>query len=270
MNENHQCHLLSTFQHVDNLLPEAEHILISASSPSPFQEHTQDSTPVQRKVTHDYILQVRETMRRVLEELEIPTKRPVSGAIWAARSRVLFAVIAIADIRPKPMRGYGELSESDEAMMSQIVAELNAALSRLGTYLAQGSDADLQSRLQRLEQTKDEVKLLRELERIITAHGLIEFRATLGLLLDRLETNAFEIGVFGRVSSGKSSLLNHLLGGQFLPVIENANNLPQPLDSDQRTAEVVEALRNADALLSSTNLVRHHPFFKSQDQRNRD
>lgn len=218
MNENHQRHLLSTFQYVDNLLSEAEHILISAGSPSPFQEYSPDSTPVQRKVAHDYIVRVRETMRRALDELKIPLKPPICGAIWAARSHASFASISIAEIEPEPMRGYGKISSEDEQVLNKIVAELNSVLNRLNAYLAQGADADLQARLQRLEQTKDEVKLLRELERIITAHGLVEFRATLSLLLDRLETNDFEIGVFGRVSSGKSSLLNHLLGGEFLPV----------------------------------------------------
>lgn len=218
MNENHQRHLLSTFQYVDNLLCEAERILISSGSPSPFQEYSPDSTPVQRKVTHDYILRVRETMRRILEELKIPLKPPISGAIWAARSHSSFASISIAEIEPGPMKGYGEISSEDEQMLNKIVAELNSVLNRLNAYLAQGTDADLQTRLQRLEQTKDEMKLLCELERIITVHGLIEFRATLALLLDRLEINAFEIGVFGRVSSGKSSLLNYMLGGDFLPV----------------------------------------------------
>jgi GTP-binding protein EngB required for normal cell division len=91
-------------------------------------------------------------------------------------------------------------------------------VARLQNYLAGGAGGDLQARLQRLEQTTDEVRLLRELERISTAHGLVEFRAAITALLDRLETTTFEIGVFGRVSSGKSSLLNHLLGGDYLPV----------------------------------------------------
>jgi len=50
LNENHQRHLLSTFQYVDNLLSEAERILASAGAASPFQEYSQDTTPIQRKV----------------------------------------------------------------------------------------------------------------------------------------------------------------------------------------------------------------------------
>lgn len=38
------------------------------------------------------------------------------------------------------------------------------------------------------------------------------------MLLDRLESAAFEVGVFGRVSSGKSSLLNYILQTDMLPV----------------------------------------------------
>jgi GTP-binding protein EngB required for normal cell division len=256
MNENHQRHLLSTFQHVDNLLSEAEHILISAGSPSPFQEYSQDSTPIQRKVTHDYIVRVRETMRRILEELEIPLKRPISGAIWAARSHLSFASIAIGEIEPKQMAGYGKVSGEDEQALNKIVAELNTVLNRLGVYLAQGTDADLQSRLQRLEQTKDEVKLLRELERIITAHGLIEFRASLSLLLDRLETNAFEIGVFGRVSSGKSSLLNHLLGGEFLPVgVTPVTALPTRISFGSQPQATIEFAENKPQIVELSRLV---------------
>jgi GTP-binding protein EngB required for normal cell division len=95
---------------------------------------------------------------------------------------------------------------------------LNAELARISDYLAQGATADLQARIQRLEQTGDEIRLLRELDRIVTAHGLVEFRNALATLLDRLETTSFEIGAFGRVSSGKSSLLNHLLEQNVLPV----------------------------------------------------
>lgn len=218
MNENHQRHLLSTFQYVDNLLSEAERIMASASSASPFQEYSQDTTPIQRKVTHDYSLRVRQAMRRILEELEIPQKQPISGALWAARGHLNFANIAIAEIEPEHMRGYGQLSDEDARALERIVAELNAELSRIANYLAQGATADLQARLQRLEQTRDEVKLLRELDRIVTAHGLVEFRNALVTLLDRLETASFEIGVFGRVSSGKSSLLNFLLEQNVLPV----------------------------------------------------
>jgi len=68
--EPHQRHVRTTFQYIDKLLSEAEHTMADAGSPSPFRRHSDDTTPIQRKVTHDYITRVREAMRRVMEELK--------------------------------------------------------------------------------------------------------------------------------------------------------------------------------------------------------
>jgi hypothetical protein len=72
LNDNHVRHAVTTFRYMDELLSKAEHIMVSAGSPSPFQEYTDDTTPIQRKVTHDYLARVREIMSRNLEELNIP------------------------------------------------------------------------------------------------------------------------------------------------------------------------------------------------------
>jgi GTP-binding protein EngB required for normal cell division len=218
MNYNHQRRLVGTFRYIDELLGEAGNILAMADSASPFALYTQDSSVVQRKVIEDYSRSIGQATARIMTDLNLPRPAPVCGALWAAQTRVVSARIAVAEIRPGAMRGYGPLSEVDIERIDGIVAELDAALERLMSYLAQGSDADLPARLEKLEQTRDEVPLLRELERIITAHGLVALRGTLSMLLDRLDSDGFEIGVFGRVSSGKSSLLNHLLGAAVLPV----------------------------------------------------
>src|SRR5205814_2693737 len=95
---------------------------------------------------------------------------------------------------------------------------LDGLVAKLRSFLGKGAGGDLQQRLQRLGKTGGEIRLLSELERIITAHGLVEFRGTLSMLLDRMEGSAFEVGVFGRVSSGKSSLLNYILQTDVLPI----------------------------------------------------
>jgi GTP-binding protein EngB required for normal cell division len=218
MNENHARTLVTTFRHMDNLLSEAEQILATAGSKSPFAEYTQDSTPLQRKVIHDYIERVRQAMGRAMEGLDLPRPAPVCGALWAANGRLTFTHIAVAEMEPQRLRGYGALSDEDIKAINEVVAELNAAIERLLAYLNKGPDADLQTRFARLEKTTDDARLLRELDRVITAHGLIELRGALLMLLERLENHVFEIGIFGRVSSGKSSLLNHLLESEVLPV----------------------------------------------------
>lgn len=64
--EHHQRHVRTTFQYIDKLLAEAEHTMTDAGSASPFPRHSDDTTPIQRKVTHDYIVRIREAMRGVM------------------------------------------------------------------------------------------------------------------------------------------------------------------------------------------------------------
>src|SRR5207249_2909067 len=97
INDNHQRHLQSTFRYIDKLLSETEHAMVDAGSPSPFQDQSDDTTPVQRKVTHDYIVRIREAMRCVMEELDIPPVEARVGAIWAASINLMFCSIALSD-----------------------------------------------------------------------------------------------------------------------------------------------------------------------------
>ena len=216
--EHHQRHVRTTFQYIDKLLSEAEHTMIDAGSASPFRRHSDDTTPIQRKVTHDYILRIREAMRCVMEELNILPPEPHSGAVWAAAINLMYCSISLNELTPERMRAYGPLSPEAADRLDGIRAELDGLVAKLRNYLGKGAGGDLQQRLQQLGKTGDEIRLLSEIERIITAHGLVEFRGTLSMLLDRMESAAFEVGVFGRVSSGKSSLLNYILQTDVLPV----------------------------------------------------
>jgi GTP-binding protein EngB required for normal cell division len=216
--EHHQRHVRTTFQYIDKLLSEAEHTMIDAGSLSPFRRHSDDTTPIQRKVTHDYIVRIREAMGRVMEELNIPPPEPHSGAVWAAAINLMYCSISLNELTPERIRAYGPLSPEAADRLDAIRAELDGLVAKLRSYLGKGAGGDLQHRLQQLGQTGDEIRLLSEIERIITAHGLVEFRGTLSMLLDRMESAAFELGVFGRVSSGKSSLLNYILQTDVLPI----------------------------------------------------
>src|SRR5947208_4162860 len=206
--EHHQRHVRTTFQYIDKLLSEAEHTMADAGSLSPFRRHSDDTTPIQRKVTHDYILRIREAMRRVMEELNIPPPEPHSGAVWAAAINLMYCSISLNDLTPGRMQAYGPLAPEAADRLDAIRAELDGLIAKLRTYLGKGAGGDLQQRLQQLGKTGDEIRLLSEIERIVTAHGLVELRGTISMLLDRMESAAFEVGVFGRVSSGKQGREN--------------------------------------------------------------
>lgn len=258
MNESHKRHLVVTLGYIDQVLREAEQILATAGSASPFARYTQDSSPLQRKVIGDSIDHLGQVMAHIMADLDLPHPAPICGALWAAQTQVSGARIAVAELRPKTMRGYGTLSTEDIERIDAIVAKLDAQLEALMSYITQGSDADFQTRLKKLEQTHGEVPLLRELERIITAHGLMGLRGTLSALLDRLEDDNFEIGVFGRVSSGKSSLLNHLFGATVLPVgVTPVTALPASIRCGTNTRATIEFARSPPITVSLDQLAEY-------------
>jgi GTP-binding protein EngB required for normal cell division len=218
LNEAQSRHLLSECEYADKLLSEVESILAASSSRSPFPKYAVDLTPAQAKVVRDYIARIRAQLVRVLEGLGVAPAAPRIGAVHAIRTNLAFVDMALEEARPRHMRGYGEVPRSVAPQLEGMVSELQSLVAKLDSYLARGLGNDLQARLEKLEQTSDAIELLKKLERIITERGLVEFRAHLSMILDLLETKSFEIAFFGRVSSGKSSLLNHIVQAGVLPV----------------------------------------------------
>jgi GTP-binding protein EngB required for normal cell division len=218
LNENHKRHLLISLQHVDGLLSDIESILAVSASKSPFPKYTPDITTAQARVVQDYMARIRAQILRVLAGQGLAPPLPRFGSIHSIRTTLLFIDSAIEELRPKYMRGYGQVPDAVKPELNGLATELQGLANKLNAYLAQGLGKDLEGRLARLERTSNEIGLLKLLEHVIGEQGLVEFREALSIILDRLEEQVFEIALFGRVSSGKSSLLNYLLGSQVLPV----------------------------------------------------
>ncbi len=218
LNSNHERRLSVTCRHIDRLLAEMESALNVSTSNLAFPQYAPDLSPAQRRVIEDYIGRIRAQLVRVLDGQGIerpPADIPVSRSL---HSYLTFVDIATEELKPEYMRGYGEVPPAAAVELNGIAGELQGLVRQLDQYLIRGSRENLRERLERLEQTEDETLVLKKLESLIGKHGLVEFRSTLSMILDRLEDNSFEIALFGRVSSGKSSLLNVMLGTDVLPV----------------------------------------------------
>ena len=218
LNSNHARRLSVTCRHIDKQLADMENALSVASSKNAFPEYLSDITPAQRRVIEDYIARIRAQLARVLEGQGIERPEPSIPVSRSLHTALTFIAIAAEELQPKYMRGYGEVPPAAQVELNGIAGELLGLVSQLDQYVMRGAGENLQERLQGLEQQGDEVALLKRLEKIIAEQGMVEFRSTVSMILDRLEDNRFEIAVFGRVSSGKSSLLNATLGTDVLPV----------------------------------------------------
>lgn len=218
LNEFQARRLRVTCQYIDQLLGEIGEILHASSSKAAFPRFLPDIAPAQSRTIEDYLARLRAQLVRVLEGQGIPRERssiPASRAVHVALGTI---DIAIEELKPQYMHGYGDLPESAATQLNGIVGELRGLVSKLDRYLLEGVGEDLKLRLQRLERKSNDLEFLSKLEQIVADRGLVEFRTTIASILDRAEDKTFEIAVFGRVSSGKSSLLNAILETDVLPV----------------------------------------------------
>ena len=187
-------------------------------SKAAFPRYVTDIAPAQRRTIEDYIARVRAQLHRVLEGQGIV---PEKASIPASRAvHVMLGAIDIAaeELKPKYMKGYGAVPETVATELNGIVGELSSLIGRFDRFLSEGVGEDQKARLARLEQAGNDLVLLERIEQTVRERGLVEFRSSIAAILDRAEDRSFEIAVFGRVSSGKSSLLNAILETDVLPV----------------------------------------------------
>jgi GTPase Era involved in 16S rRNA processing len=218
LNEAHRRRLSVTCSYIDRLLREVEEIFHEAASKSPFPRHVVDVTPAQTRVLEDHIRRIREQLLRALAWQNIVPDPPEIPATRAALTHLAFVDIAIEELKPSYMRGSGTVPDGVAEELNGVVHELRSVTQSMERYLRQELGINLEARLKKLEHAGHDMALLQTIETVITRHGLIEFRPRIASLASRLEDNNLEVALFGRVSSGKSSLLNALLETDVLPV----------------------------------------------------
>jgi GTP-binding protein EngB required for normal cell division len=219
LNSSQARHLLTSAQYADRLFGEIESVLFASKSKSPFRKYQNGLSPSQIKIVEDYLVRIRAQLVHVLEAQGIHLPDPQLESVHSIRTKLAFVRLSFEDCLPKRMRGYGEVSESKARELTGLVEEIVSAVAKLDSYLAQGIGEDLQARLERLAKNNGgDLNTIRDLERIINDHGLVEFRSTLYMIIDRLESKSFDIALFGRVNTGKSSLINSIVHSEILPV----------------------------------------------------
>lgn len=242
LNENHRRRLSVTFQHVDELLSDAVQVLSGADADSPFARYAPDATPVQRRVFEEYVRRVRVLMLKAMERMGVPHGRPICGTVRAALGSLLFAEVAIEEIEPERMRGYGAMDPEVVRELTETCAELLAVLRQVARYLSVGSGADLQARLARLEKQGGELTL-REGVVLVDTPGLGSLATSGGAealaYLPRADLGVVLTDAGGVLAPEDVSVVEALLraGARAMVVVSKADLL-SPADRD-RVADYV-------------------------------
>ncbi|MGO8745126.1 MAG: dynamin family protein [Thermoguttaceae bacterium] len=236
----HKQVLLSTFLHIQGRLTEMEALLAEGKRPSPLSQHVNDLSPTEAQVVEDYFARIRSTMVTCLEKHGIPVEVRRVGLRWSLQTSIAFLSVAVAEVGPERLRGYGGLDDAGRLEVLSIQQEMDRLLDRVSAYLSERLGHDLPERLARLQAAPGSVAMLSLLNRIVMRWQLVEFRPNVDTIVQRLESPQFEIAVFGRVSSGKSSLLNHVAGMDVLPVgVTPVTAVPTRLMRGDRPSAVI-------------------------------
>jgi hypothetical protein len=130
LNEFQARRLRVTCQYVDRLLGEIEEVLSVAESKAAFPRYAADVSPSKRQKIETSISRIRGELIRVVEKQGIGSEPPIlaSRAIQAAISAI---DIAVEELKPRYMSGYGELAETAAAELTNISSSLQTLVAKL-------------------------------------------------------------------------------------------------------------------------------------------
>jgi GTP-binding protein EngB required for normal cell division len=216
LNENHKRRIFASFKYADELLSQSLNA-VAPARPGLYSRCIEDITPSELRWVENYAEKIREQMNNLLERFQIELPPPSTPSSWVLKTNLTTLDIALEEIYPKQMRGYGEMDQTTAGDLTWTLQEIRRFLSQLFAFLAEARGSQEQ-RLAKLQAEPALVGSLRQLSQVISRHGLVEFLPAMNSITRKLESHRYEIAVFGRVSSGKSSLINRLLEIELLPV----------------------------------------------------
>ena len=157
LNEFQKRRLRVTCEHIDKLLSSIEEVLYQSSSKSVFPKFKSEVSLAQRRTIENYIARVRAQLLRVLDGQDIAKGNPSIAATHSIHVSLTFVEIAVEELYPKYMQGYGTVPEAVAAELNGICGELLGLVTRFDRYVS-GDEDDLKRRLERLAQTSGDLR----------------------------------------------------------------------------------------------------------------
>ena len=148
LNPSQRQRLLIMCKHIDKLLGDIEATLNAAASKSVFPSYVGDITPVQRKTIEGYIARLRGRLLQVLAKHSLAPEEPHIAASHSIDAGLTFIEIAIAELDPHYMRGYGPVSNEGASDLHGVIAELQSDVKVLHRYMLPPQSGDLRERVE--------------------------------------------------------------------------------------------------------------------------
>jgi len=137
-NESQASYVVGQLRHLEEMFRQALDGLDESRDNGLFVRAGYDVTPAQRQVLQGYLGQLRFLIQRFMQAQSLcDSSEPVS-ALWSFQTTLRFAHIAVEEMRPQYLRGYGALDSDTGQASEAFVSEVQTLLGRAGAYLAGG------------------------------------------------------------------------------------------------------------------------------------
>ena len=145
LSDSQQRTLRNACKHMDGLLKDIEAALDPTRANSVFPKYINDIAPIQQKTIKEFLARFRAQLLCVLVGQTIELEEPRIKASHAVHISLTFIEIAIEELSPSRMRGYGPVSAAGAADLNNIMQDLQSIVQELHVYVLQ-SNAAVQSR----------------------------------------------------------------------------------------------------------------------------
>src|SRR5437667_10311539 len=121
LNPHQRSHLLTGLQHVDRLLADIEQILAAGETDCAFPRYVPDVGGRERELLTSTIPTIRRYLIPALERQGIPRPQPRISSTHAVRTNLEYAEMAVEELRPRHMKGYGAVPEAAAPQLERMV-----------------------------------------------------------------------------------------------------------------------------------------------------
>jgi predicted GTPase len=224
LNENQQRRLRVTCEYIDRLLTEVEGAFDAGASKAAFRRYGGELSQQEREKLDEYFTRLRGELKDLLRRHGIEAQTESIPARRALKVALTYAEIAIEDLEPPRMKGYGEMDAAAAEDLSRFSAQMRVLFGEMNRYMRQieeGSEVVREGTSGgprvREEGPRSGEEALVGLADVARKYGATEIEETARTIAERLGEGRFYVACVGQFKRGKSTLLNALVGRRVLP-----------------------------------------------------
>jgi hypothetical protein len=131
----HQQTLAVAFMDLHDRLTHMEGLIAQADHPTAFARYFADLPPGELQAVRDYFAEIRDAMQKLLAANQIPVNVTPVSLRWALETGLVYLQVAVEEMSPKHLRGYGALTPEGQDAAQAIKEELGRLVAQALGYL---------------------------------------------------------------------------------------------------------------------------------------